>query len=113
MLKEQTISVADIAKRLGITRTTFYQYFPAAPPGRGCMMPIRPQLRWLYPIDWPQLSALIRFDRSKGRCEGCGRRMARSCTTWVTADGTTRSGRCGVVGGAGRCPGAPQCRTEP
>ncbi|MCW6512282.1 recombinase family protein [Lichenifustis flavocetrariae] len=30
MLKEQTISVADIAKRLGITRQTFYQYFPAA-----------------------------------------------------------------------------------
>ena len=30
MLKEQTITVADIAKRLGVTRTTFYQYFPAA-----------------------------------------------------------------------------------
>ena len=30
MLREQTISVADIAKRLGVTRTTFYQYFPAA-----------------------------------------------------------------------------------
>ena len=30
MLKEQTISVADIAKRLGVTRTPFYQYFPAA-----------------------------------------------------------------------------------
>ena len=22
-------------------------------------MPIRPEYRWLYPIDWPQLSALI------------------------------------------------------
>ncbi len=35
-------------------------------------MPIRPEYRWLYPIDWPQLSAVIRFDRAKGRCEGCG-----------------------------------------
>jgi len=32
-------------------------------------MPIRPQYRWLYPIDWPQLSAMIRFERAKGRCE--------------------------------------------
>ena len=26
-----------------------------------------------YPIDWKQLSAVIRFERAKGRCEGCGR----------------------------------------
>jgi hypothetical protein len=36
-------------------------------------MPIRPEFRWLYPIDWPQLSALIRFKRARGCCEGCGR----------------------------------------
>jgi DNA invertase Pin-like site-specific DNA recombinase len=30
MLKEATISVADIAKRLGVSRATFYGYFPAA-----------------------------------------------------------------------------------
>jgi hypothetical protein len=36
-------------------------------------MPIRPEYRWLYPIDWVQLSALVRFERAKGRCEGCGR----------------------------------------
>src|SRR4028118_1443391 len=36
-------------------------------------MPIRPEYRWLYPIDWPQLSAVIRFSRAKGQCEGCGR----------------------------------------
>ena len=36
-------------------------------------MPIRPQYRWLYPIDWPQLSATIRFERAKGRCERCAR----------------------------------------
>jgi hypothetical protein len=40
-------------------------------------MPIRPEYRWLYPIDWPQLSALIRFERAKGRCEGCGRPHGR------------------------------------
>ncbi len=36
-------------------------------------MPIRREHRFLYPIDWPQLSALIRFGRAKGRCEHCGR----------------------------------------
>jgi hypothetical protein len=36
-------------------------------------MPIRPQHKWFYPIDWPQLSAMIRFERAKGRCERCGR----------------------------------------
>lgn len=36
-------------------------------------MPIRPQHRWLYPIDWPQLSAMIRFGRARSSCEQCGR----------------------------------------
>ena len=36
-------------------------------------MPIRPELRGFYPIDWKQLSAVIRFERAKGRCETCGR----------------------------------------
>lgn len=36
-------------------------------------MPIRPEHRGFYPIDWPQLSAVIRFRRAKGRCESCGR----------------------------------------
>src|SRR5215207_2468678 len=40
-------------------------------------MPIRPEYRWLYPIDWPQLSAVIRFGRARGRCEGCGRPHGR------------------------------------
>ena len=41
-------------------------------------MPIRPEYRWFYPIDWPQLSALIRFERARGRCEGCGRPHGRT-----------------------------------
>jgi len=36
-------------------------------------MPIRRELRGYYPIDWPQLSRVIRFERAKGRCEECGR----------------------------------------
>ena len=40
-------------------------------------MPIRPQHRWLYPLDWPQLSALIRFGRAQGRCERCRRPHGR------------------------------------
>lgn len=36
-------------------------------------MPIRPALRFLYPIDWPQLSRWVRFARAAGRCEACRR----------------------------------------
>jgi ribosomal protein S14 len=37
------------------------------------VMPIRPENRWLYPIDWQQLSHTVRFDRAGAKCEGCGR----------------------------------------
>ncbi len=37
-------------------------------------MPIRPQHRALYPLDWPVISHAIRFGRAKGRCESCRRR---------------------------------------
>jgi hypothetical protein len=48
-------------------------------------MPIRAENRWLYPIDWPQLSASIRFGRTKGRCEHCRRpHLAR---VWHLGDG--------------------------
>ncbi len=40
-------------------------------------MPIRRHHRWLYPIDWRELSASIRFRRAKGRCESCGRPHGR------------------------------------
>ncbi len=40
-------------------------------------MPIRPEIRWLYPIDWRELSITIRFRRAGGRCEGCGRPHGR------------------------------------
>ena len=36
-------------------------------------MPIKPEMRGFYPLDWPQLSDSIRFRRAKGRCEHCGR----------------------------------------
>lgn len=36
-------------------------------------MPIRREFRWLYPIDWRELSIAIRFKRAQGRCEHCGR----------------------------------------
>lgn len=36
-------------------------------------MPINRRYRWYYPIDWPQISRAVRFDRAGGRCERCGR----------------------------------------
>ncbi|CAA2161277.1 hypothetical protein MBRA_06436 [Methylobacterium brachiatum] len=41
-------------------------------------MPIRRQHRFFCPIDWPQLSCMIRFARARGRCEGCGRPHGRT-----------------------------------
>lgn len=35
-------------------------------------MPIRREHRFFYPIDWRELSRVVRFDRAGGRCEGCG-----------------------------------------
>jgi hypothetical protein len=37
------------------------------------VMPIAREHRWLYPIDWRELSVMIRFRRAKGRCERCQR----------------------------------------
>jgi hypothetical protein len=36
-------------------------------------MPIRPENRWLYPIDWLQISQSVRFTRAGARCEQCHR----------------------------------------
>lgn len=36
-------------------------------------MPIKPELRGFYPIDWRELSHSIRFRHAKGSCEHCGR----------------------------------------
>ena len=36
-------------------------------------MPIRKELQWYYPIDWSQISAMVRFERAAGRCERCSR----------------------------------------
>ena len=36
-------------------------------------MPIRPELRDLYPAHWRELSRRVRFERAHGMCQGCGR----------------------------------------
>lgn len=62
-------------------------------------MPIRPEHRHFYPIDWVQLSDAIRFGRAGGRCEACGRPHGQVIVcleegTWFdTEAGHWRSGR--------------------
>jgi hypothetical protein len=36
-------------------------------------MPIRPELRPLYPSHWRELSSHVRFERAGGKCQRCGR----------------------------------------
>ena len=55
-------------------------------------MPIRPELRGFYPIDWVQLSQVIRFERARGHCEQCGRPHGKLIShlgdgRWFDADG--------------------------
>lgn len=68
-------------------------------------MPIAPEHRWFYPIDWRELSRLVRFTRAKGRCEHCGRPHGKDVvhlgdgTWWDAERGTWRDGRgCRVRG---------------
>lgn len=34
-------------------------------------MPIRPQQRWLYPIDWQKLTDMVRFERAIVGAKAC------------------------------------------
>ncbi|WP_174278237.1 hypothetical protein [Sphingomonas bacterium] len=58
-------------------------------------MPIRAEHRWLYPIDWPQISSIVRFVRAEGRCERCrrphGRYVAQLGVDGVWWDGEIRA----------------------
>ncbi len=62
-------------------------------------MPIRAENRWLYPIDWRQLSDAIRFDRAASRCERCRRPHRRHVAHlgdgrwWDAGAGCWRSGQ--------------------
>ena len=57
-------------------------------------MPIRAENRWLYPIDWDQLSNAIRFIRAGARCERCRRPHLRRIAhlgdgRWWDGEGST------------------------
>ena len=62
---------ADIARRLGVGRASVYRVLREE--GGGIAMPIRPELRPLYPPHWRELSSHVRFERAGGRCQRCGR----------------------------------------
>lgn len=51
-------------------------------------MPIRPENRGRYPKDWKAISARVRFERAKGRCEctgDCGLDHGERCDAWHDA----------------------------
>jgi len=77
---QEKLGPAAIVRRLGIGRASVYRLLgkPAAKTGGGAPMPIRAEMRWFYPIDWPQISRRVRFDRGRGVCEGCRRPHGQS-----------------------------------
>lgn len=62
-------------------------------------MPIRPELRVLYPANWRDISRRVRFERAGGKCQVCQRPhgMEIKCLPdgrWLDpATGSWRSGR--------------------
>jgi hypothetical protein len=76
-------------------------------------MPIRREHRYFYPIDWRELSKVIRFERAKGRCERCRRPHGTIVAHlgdgrwWDEALGAWRSGRGRVL----RSPAPPTSDT--
>ena len=75
-------------------------------------MPIRPELRYFYPIDWPQISHWVRFVRAKGAARSAAGRMVRLFSTWATAAGGTSSCRSGAMAKVARPPRLPCLRTR-
>lgn len=58
-------------------------------------MPIRPEMKALYPANWKQISERIRFKRAKNKCEKCG--APNGQTVFRSEDGTTYMLECGAT----------------
>jgi hypothetical protein len=73
-------------------------------------MPIRRELRDLYPAHWRELSQRIRFERAGGLCQGCGR--PHGITVRCLPDGrwydSTRNTWCDRRGRSARWPDLEQ-----
>ena len=68
-------------------------------------MPIRAEMRALYPPDWPAISDWIRFDRALGRCECHGECKSRlHWSWWADAAASTPHGILGRPKPPVRCP---------
>ena len=65
-------------------------------------MPIKAAMRWFYPIDWPQLSQHVRFERAGGVCQLCGRPMVNPFAVYRMDGGTTRIVGLGAIIAAAR-----------
>jgi len=73
MLNEQSSQCKSLAVQMAGTTESHHDR-------QARLMPIRPELRWYYPIDWKQLSRSIRFGRAGGRCETCARPHGETVT---------------------------------
>ena len=54
-------------------RTIQERFCPVGTAAKIPVMPIRSELRQLYPTHWPEISRRVRFDRAGGKCERCQR----------------------------------------
>ena len=64
---------------------------------RAPVTPIKPELSYFYPMDWPQVGRWVRFVRVEGRCEACGRPHGQTVRHLAMADGRTKRTRLGAM----------------
>src|SRR3954451_4497800 len=60
---------------------------------KGGGITIKAEMRWFYPIDWPQLSRHVRFERAGGVCQGCGRPHELPPNWWTPLLSSDGSGK--------------------
>lgn len=74
---EHSALAISSTKKEYLDRRAYFLLSFSMPLFQNPVMPIMPEHRWLYPIDWTELSKLIRFGRAKGYCEHCRRPHGR------------------------------------
>ena len=85
---DEKLGPAAIARQLGIGRASVYRLLGKRR-RTGVTMPIKAEMRWFYPIDWPQLSRQCGSSAPTASVRAAGGRMAQLFAVCRTDAGLT------------------------